>query len=244
MRRGIVLAALVALVPAGVHAEPLAAPVSGRTAQLGVEVGADPSLALRLWSVGRVARWPRWGEIHVGGAFGFPVATVRDGRTFDVSAGARHLVRPWRSLGVASRLRLESVSARNPRFDLVGLRLGLDVAPGWYAPRWSVACVFGYAPTVATHVHHREASRRAFEDRYPDGSTGEGPKDGWYRAPAHEVRVGVEAGGLIATRLSLLGAAGFQSPVGGLGLVSFPDVGRLPFFMTLGVGVALGPFRG
>ena len=89
-------------------------------------------------------------------------------------------------------------------------------------------------------VHHREASRRAFEDRYPDGSAGEGPRDGWYRASTHGLRAGVEAGGVIATRVSLFGAAGFQTPVGGLGLVTLPDVGRLPFFMTVGIGVALG----
>jgi len=240
MRRIAMIAALWLCPLGAARAEPLVAPSSERPAQVGVEVAAEPGLGLSVWGLGRVARWDRWGEVRVGGGWGFPVATVSDGRTFDAHVGASWRVLWRRRLGVATRLGAGVASARNARLDLVGLRLGLSVAPGWYAPHWFVAFGLGYAPTLSTHVAHREASRRAFEDRYPGGTGGEGPRDGWYRTPAHRLRAGVEAGGVIVGRVSLFGAAGFQSPVGGLNLVSLPDVGRLPFFVTTGIGVALG----
>ncbi len=156
--------------------------------------------------------------------------------------GARWRVPVWRQLSLAPRASVGLVSARNSRIDAVALRLPLALSVAWWAETWFVGTVLGYAPTLATHVRHRAASKAAFEDRYPGGGEA-GPRHGWYRARSHVLRAGLEGGGLIRGRVSLFGGAGFGSPVGGLTLVSFPDVGRLPFFVHAGVGVALGARR-
>ena len=196
---------------ASAQADPLAAPEGPRAAQVGIEVGAAPAMGLQARALGRVPRWPGLGTLHVGGAVGFPLATVVDGRTFDALAGARWRVPVWRRLSLAPRLSLGVASARNKRIDAVALHAPMALSVGWWADTWFVAGVLGYAPTLTTHVRHRKASKAAFEDRYPGGGE-DGPRDGWYRTRSHVLRAGLEGGGVIRGRVTLLGGAGFQTP--------------------------------
>ena len=100
-------------------------------------------------------------------AFGFPLATVVDGRTHDAEIGVSWTAPLFRGLGLTGSAALTLASARNPSADLVGLGVDLAVSPGWYADRWFVAAELGWSPTYALHVRHRAPARDAFAERYP-----------------------------------------------------------------------------
>jgi hypothetical protein len=226
------------LAPVRAQARPLAQPLDLPPNQLALEVGAAPSLGIELsysrrFSIGRTRLVPA-------AALGVPFATAIDGRTWNAELGAAWIAPLWRGLGLTANLAATLRSARNPQADLVGLGLDVGVQPGWFAWRWYLAADLGLASTLGLHVRHSELARESFEDRYGSGSDvdAEGPRDGWYGATAHRLHAGLTGGAAIRNRVTLGLAAGFVTTVNEFGLVAFPDVGILPFYMRAGVAVS------
>ncbi len=241
MRRTPALLAFLLVAGASLRAgaRPLAQPRDTPRQQVAGEVTADPSLGMELSYTHRWLGLGRASQLGIGAWLGFPFATFGDGRTFDVGVGAAWQLPLWRGLGLTTHGALDLVTARNPHADLVGLGVELGVLPGWYARRWYVAGELTYDPTLTTHVTHRAAAKAAFEDRYPDApGTESGPRDGWYRGASHQLRAGMVAGGLVRGRVAFYGGAGFEHTFNDLGIVSFADVGILPFYGNAGVAVA------
>lgn len=239
------LAALAAMLTALGHATstwaaPAATPTLVRRHEAALGIQATPTLGLELsYGVRRPLRWR--GALTPRAALGTPLANLGDGRSWDATLGVDWFAPVWRELGVTAGASAWLGSARTVRADMVALGSELRVLPGWYAPRWALALGLAYRPSLATHMTHRAAAKAAFgDDRYPDGTPTrtpfDGPRDGWYRGTAHTMTIGVDAGGVIRRRVGVYGGAGFLGQAGA-GLVSFPDVAQLPFYVRAGVSV-------
>lgn len=129
---------------------------------------------------------------------------------------------------------------RNRAGELLGFGIELRAAPGRYWRRGSVALDLGGQATLLTRIRHSDASRAAFDDRYPGGSGDPssgvtGPVDGWYSSTAIRWRLGLSGSRTVASRTLVQAAAGalFASQRQGV-LLGF-DLGQLPFYAEAGV---------
>lgn len=229
------------LLPTVAAADPRAESLDIPRHRISAGLGAAPGMT---FDVGYAYRPPLpLGRTHLVGrtSFGFPIPGVADGRSFDASLGANWIVPPVKWLGVVTSAGVVVRSASTPMGDAVGWGLELEARPGWLHERAYVCALLGWQPMLGTHVRHRQPAVDAFADRYPDQPTtaDDRPRDGWYLAPAHRIRLGVDAGITIRRRVTPYLAGGFEVQPGRLGVVRFPDVGILPFFVDGGLAVHL-----
>jgi hypothetical protein len=112
----------------------------------------------------------------------------------------------------------------NPASEMTALGVDLRLTGGYYARRWFAAGELGLDWVAATHV--------TFSDAYR--TTGySGAKDGWYRAPGGTTYAGLHAG---------LSFSSFDVIVRlGVPRTTALEQQTVPFYLTLGVNVALPP---
>ncbi|MCU0352074.1 MAG: hypothetical protein MUF43_14800 [Flavobacterium sp.] len=106
----------------------------------------------------------------------------------------------------------------------------MDILPGYYGEKWVFAShlSMNYQPWM--NIQHNDNAKQAFTDLYPNGNgTFTSPKDGWF----YQNNILFQTGLGIAYRQpmwQLNVTAGFQYQPNSLGLISFPDIGIMPFY--------------
>lgn len=163
-----------------------------------------------------------WGErqLFVGGDVGVPWARpdlgdYRVRATVGLPLGFEH----WKlAAWVSPTLR----GTENAASDLVALGADLRLTGGYYARRWFVAGETGIDWVAATRV--------TFSERYRT-LVYSGAKNGWYRTPGGTTYAGLH-GGVSFSSFDLIVRAGLPRSTA---LEEQP----LPFYLTLGVNVAL-----
>ncbi len=115
----------------------------------------------------------------------------------------------------------------------------LDLYPGYRRGLWAVFPHLGlqYQPWI--HLKAGDYARQAFQDLYPDGGEpAYGPKTGWYYQNHFVFQSGLGFG-YFPSRWQVNLCAGFQHTFNRLGIVTFPDVGVMPFYGTVNFGYVL-----
>jgi hypothetical protein len=116
----------------------------------------------------------------------------------------------------------------------------LDLFPGYYGKKWAFAPHLAYQYQPWIHIRHADYSVKSFQNRYPDGKGAfNSPKNGWFWQSYSCLQFGMAvAFRQPSWQINL--TAGFQHFPNRLGLVSFPDIGILPFYGGLQFGYRLG----
>lgn len=158
-------------------------------------------------------------QLFVGGDVAIPWARADLGdyrvrATVGLPLGGEH----WKLAGwVSPTLR----GTENAASDMAALGVDLRLTGGYYQRRWFVAGEAGLDWLAATHVIFSDAYRRV----YP------GAKDGWYRLPGGTVYAGLQ-GGVSFSSFDVVVRAGHPR-------TTALQPQTLPFYLTLGVNVAL-----
>ena len=99
---------------------------------------------------------------------------------------------------LAATLAPELRASSNEAAQMTGVGVDIGAVGGYYAPGWFLAGETGFDWEIATHVAHSESYRRVM---YADA------RDGWYRSPGGNLRLGLQAG-LSFSRYDLVLRAG------------------------------------
>jgi hypothetical protein len=140
--------------------------------------------------------------------------------------------------GFVSSLNGSMRTAADTTGTKIGLRLSSELRPGYYQRCWALALDLSMTTTLATYMHHSEAVRDLFRDRYPDSmqplDAELGPADGFYALTSHELRVGATGGWRASRAFVAYGLAGwsFRQELGTI--TANPPISALPFFTQLG----------
>ena len=213
-----VLLALVAAAAASAQELNLAATSTARPNLLVASGGMDHAF---LGEIGylRVLDWDDQ-QLFVGGDVALPWASpdLHDYRiraTVGMPFGGQH----WKLAGwLSPTLR----GTQNDASEMVAFGADVRLTGGYYARRWFVAGEAGLDWVAATHITLSDAYRT---------SVYSGAKDGWYRLPGGTAYAGLQAGVSFSSLDVFLR--------GGLPRTTALEPQTMPFYLTLGVNVAL-----
>lgn len=228
---------MAALRPSTSEAQAIA-PTIGRDApdrRVWFEPGWDPTWVAGFG--GSYAAWLPRNGMRIDVDMGARVPIVLGFDAWQFAAGATTLFITDSGMGVALGVHPDLRLAH----DAIGTKLGIGGAvgarPGYYGKSWTLALDALASVALTTHVWHSNEVRDLFNDRYPTDAGAaaiNGPRDGWYRATSHRLRLGL-AGGMAVSKLATLHAtAGFVYTPHVGGVVANPPIGPMPFFATLG----------
>lgn len=223
--------------------------------RLAVSFGWDP-----VWVVGiAYARAVR----DVGGHDGslevtlhFPPVLLRDLDAWKLSVGATGLFVASRSdLGLAAGAHTSLAATHDATGRKLAWAFDLTLHPGVYGTDGTIALDCGWRQGLATSMHHADAVRDLFAERYggadstripaqrvahsgadaaPDAAAA-GPHDGWFRFPARRFRLGLAGACRFGGTTGLQAAVGFERTAQKQGIVANPTLGQLPFTLQAGV---------
>ncbi|MEJ2541310.1 MAG: hypothetical protein P8188_15300 [Gemmatimonadota bacterium] len=166
-------------------------PLAGQTPNFGqaeegryhmtVSFGLDPAVISSL----EVTRWTGVGNRVMGLSVEatLPVAEP-DMHDYRAGAGASLALARFGTFHVAGRLGLSARGTRNYNFTAHGFGADLTAFLGHYGRRTFAAIELGYDKSLLEHIEHRET----YLANYP------GAVDGWYKAPAGTLRLGITTG--------------------------------------------------
>jgi hypothetical protein len=203
-----------------------------------VQVGLEPHLVV---SVGYL--WPLSSDgivSKLGAGAGLKLSPYLlrrgAGRLNLIVAGQWEPTGPWGATGTVQPYLARS---RNRAATIHGLGFEIRVAPGYHGERWSAAADLGWQSTLLSHIRLSGVARDTFDDRYPYAAdAADHPVDGWYRATAHRLRVGV-----LATR-NFGDGLGVQAGVGSLFTLQRQGIrvgfahGQVPAYLETSVRLA------
>jgi len=149
--------------------------------EVSLAFGLDPAVVT---SVG-ITRWTAVGDRLVGLSLEgtLPVAEM-DLHDYRVGAGASLSLVRFGTFHLATRFGLSARGTQNVNFTAHGVGADLAAFLGHYGRRTFAAVEFGYDKAVVEHIEHRPF----YLANYPDAV------DGWYKAPAGTVRLGLTTG--------------------------------------------------
>ena len=186
MKRSTLFISLVTVATAG-----LVFPLSAQTSNfqlaekgrydVSVAFGLDPAVVT---SVG-ITRWTAIGDRVVGLSLEgtLPVAEV-DLHDYRIGAAASLSLVRFGTFHLATRLGLSARGTQNVNFTAHGFGADFAAFLGHYGRRAFAAVELGYDKAMLEHIEHRPF----YLANYPDAV------DGWYKAPAGTVRLGLTTG--------------------------------------------------
>jgi hypothetical protein len=137
----------------------------------------------------------------------------------------------WKSLNGVS---IVASQASNLNGDFWAWGGQLEALPGYYGEKWAYALALAYAYKPGIHLTHSDYAASAFQGRYAGES---GPPNGWFYQDFHQLRIGGSVTRTWARWQGNLSAGTYYYP-NRLDLFLFPDIGVLPFYITLNVARA------
>lgn len=229
-----VLAALVACAaPAGAQPAP---PLRDWTSRhlIGLSMSLEPHWTVSLRYGYRLSTAGSGPEVRIGGGVQIPplIAGRGIGKAFVGSSVV------WGGDRWGAVVDVDAFVARteNRGGSMEGFGVELRAAPGAHRARWSAALDVGWQGTLLTRIRHSEATREAFEDRYPSGEGEyEQPFDGWYRSTAHRFRAGVTVTRTLADGTVLQLAVGSIFNIQDDGIRLSFDLAQVPAYLEAAV---------
>jgi hypothetical protein len=203
-----------------------------------VSTGWDPTFVLDGGAEHTVWRPTRRSALTLGGALRLPLVLIPEFDSFGLAAGPSFTSVTKSGVGVRTALFASLRTASDATGTKVGARLTPELSAGYFARSWSASVVASMTTTFATYMHHSDAVRDLFRDRYPPGQAPsnaiDGPKDGLYALTGQQYRLGAAGGLQLSKLVGLYLVAGYvQTPqVEEVGVN--PPIGPLPFYMQLG----------
>lgn len=125
----------------------------------------------------------------------------------------------------------------NGRYFHSGFKI--DIHPGYYGSKWALAphLSINYQPWI--NIKHSEYAINAFQDLYPNNNgQHKAPKDGWFYQNSITFQTGLGVT-YYKPNWHINLTAGFQHQPNRLGLITFPDVGILPFYGGVNFGYSI-----
>jgi hypothetical protein len=178
-------------------------------------------------------------DVTLHAVFGMPMFLIPKGDSFHFETGASVRFFKWKGLALTGSLMTAFSTAGSRAGFYVNWRFSLGFLAGYFVRKWFIGLQCTWTPTVATYVVHSDWARDAFEDRYPVGTdlthVAGAPSDGWYAGGSHRIMIGMTVGGTIKRLVTPYLAGGFSYEPNAQGLVAFPDIGMLPFYVQTGV---------
>ncbi len=197
-----------------------------------VDLGWDPTW-MAVLGASRVVLGSRAGiDVSVDVETRWPLLLLPNG---ELSAGATLYATPGSALGVTFGVHPDLRLARDSTGTKVGLGTSVELRPGLYAERFTVALDLAASVVLSTYVHHSAAVRSLFAERYPGEATaGPGPKNGFYALTSQRFRVGAAGGAAVTRAVALHAELGVAYTPQLPGILSNPPHGPLPFYVAAG----------
>gem|GEM_PF-6332516 len=227
----------VSAAPSRALAQP-APPIAGRdspASRLSLDVGWDPTWLFALGYSHRLARPTAQSSLWLDAGFRAPLTRVPLVEAASFVGGFTFVATTRSGWGTAVACHTSVMTADDSTGTKLGFALATSLRPGWYAPRWSVALDLLAKTTIASYMHHSDAVRDLFTDRYPDGrATASGPRDGIYALAARRYRLGLAVAWAPSASVGLHAVGGMSHDRQLSGITANPPVGPLPFYVEAG----------
>jgi hypothetical protein len=163
---------------------------------------------------------------------GWPVLLLPNG---EVAAGATLYATAGGIFGMTLGAHPDLRLARDSTGTKLGLGSSFELRPGLYGERFTVALDVSASFVFTTYMHHSQAVRSLFDERYPGETRGvSGPKDGFYAVTSQRFRLGAAGGAVLSRTVALHGQLGFAYTPQLRGILMNPPHGPLPFYVAAG----------
>jgi hypothetical protein len=167
-----------------------------------------------------------------------PLVLVPEFDSYGLAAGPEFSFVSVGGFGLASSIYGSMRTASDTTGTKFALRVSSELRPGYYQERWSLALNLSVTTTLSTYVHHSDAVRDLFRDRYPGGmeplDVQAGPKDGFYALTSHELRVGSVGGWRVTRAIAVYGGAGWTLRRQLGSITANPPISALPLLAQIG----------